>query len=141
MTKTISSQPERQRLKLTLLDPYPLQEFYYTERCNGDFDRLLDDLREHGQRDPIVVFPSKKKRGRFTILDGHDRCHGATLLDWEYIDAIVRFDLVDADDAAVEAVYLSYNLVAQAPHAPGQGPDGPAAVRNREGAAAGPTPP
>ena len=69
MKKTASSHPERQRLKLKLLHPHPLQATYYSQTSKDEDDRLVQDIREHGQRDDIIVVPMKGKPGHYLILE------------------------------------------------------------------------
>jgi ParB/RepB/Spo0J family partition protein len=111
MMKTTPSQPERRRIKLKALLPHSLQPLYYTATTQDEDDRLLDDLRQHGQRDAIVVVP-KKRNGRWIhiILDGHRRVRAAEVLGWASLNAIIRWDLAEADDSVIESEFLQYNL-------------------------------
>jgi ParB/RepB/Spo0J family partition protein len=108
--KSIPSQPEQQGLKLEVLHTHPLQAIYYPQTSQDDDVRLVKDLREHGQRDALVVVPMQDKPGQYLILDGHRRVSAARSLGWSDIAAIIRHDLADADKDTVEAEFLRYNL-------------------------------
>ncbi len=110
MSKTASSRSHWQRLKIKLLLSHPLQSTFYSQTTKDEDDRFVEDLREHGQRDAIVVVPIKGKPGRYMILDGHRRVWAFGILGWDVIEAIIRYDLADADEAQVEAEFLQYNL-------------------------------
>ena len=109
MKKTIPSQPERQRLKLKVLHPHPLQASYYSPTSKDEDDRFVEALRP-GQRDAIVVVPIKGKPGHYVIFDGHRRVWAAGVLGWDGLIAIIRWDLADADDSVIESEFLQYNL-------------------------------
>ena len=110
MKKPRPTQPERTRLKLSQLKPYPLQPLFYGQTSPEEDKRLLADLRHNGQRDPIIVVPARNKKGHYIILDGHRRDWAAGVLGWDDVQSIIRWDLADVDDATVEAEFLQYNL-------------------------------
>ncbi|NLF68879.1 MAG: ParB N-terminal domain-containing protein [Candidatus Anammoximicrobium sp.] len=110
MTKPKPVGSERRRIKLTQLAPFFLQPLFYTPASHEEEERLAADLRDHGQRDPIVVVPIKGKPARFTILDGHRRVAAFEALGGQDIEATIRWDLADADESTVEAEFLQYNL-------------------------------
>jgi ParB/RepB/Spo0J family partition protein len=111
MKKEISTSPQQQqRLTLKLLHPHPLQAAYYCQTSQGDDDRLVEDLRENGQRDALVVVPMKGNAGHYLILDGHRRVSAAKVLRWDDIEAIIRHDLADDEESAIEAEFLKFNL-------------------------------
>ena len=110
MSRTASSRQQRQRLKIKLLLSHPLQSTFYSQTTKDENDRFVEDLRQHGQRDAIVVVPVKGKPRRYMILDGHRRVWAFGVVGWDGIEAIIRYDLADADEAQVEAEFLQYNL-------------------------------
>lgn len=110
MTKPKPVGSERRRLNLTQLAPFFLQPLFYAVTSKEENERLAADLSDHGQRDPIVVVPIKGTPSRFTILDGHRRVAAFKVLAWQDIDAIVRWDLADAAESAVEAEFLKFNF-------------------------------
>lgn len=109
MKKTIPSHPERQRLKPNLLHPHPLQATYYSQTSKDEDDRLVHDLREHGQRDAIIVVPMKGKPGHYLILDGNRRVSAAEALGCDEIETVIRWDLAGADENRIESEFLRYN--------------------------------
>ena len=92
--------------------PHSLQATFYSETTKDEDDRLVEDLRDNGQRDAIVVAPRKDDHGHwiFIILDGHRRVSAAGVLGWNDLDALIRWDLAEADEATIEAEFLRHNL-------------------------------
>ncbi len=106
MAKAKPDKPQRRRLKLTQLMPYALQTAHSPTTSEEEDEQLLADLRDNGQRDPILVVPAKGRPGRFVILDGHRRVAAFKSLGLKQIWAVVRMDLARAGAAAVEAEFL-----------------------------------
>lgn len=107
-------QSARQRLHLSLLRHHPAQASYYDACTSADDEALLADLEANGQRDPVVVIPIRKGRGRivgYQILDGHRRVRLLMRLGKEHVNAIVRHELADADDATIEREFLQFNFL------------------------------
>jgi ParB family chromosome partitioning protein len=66
---------------------------------------LAEDMAQHGQRQPVEVLPDG------TVIAGHQRVRAARLLGWSEVEVVVRADLAEQGDAAVEAALISDNLV------------------------------
>jgi ParB-like chromosome segregation protein Spo0J len=89
---------------LTGLTPHPLQYSLFPPLSDIELQALADDIEVNGLRHPVEILPDG------TIVCGHQRVAAAKLLNWEEIDCIVRQDLVDAGDAAVERHLIDDNL-------------------------------
>ena len=101
------------RMRLTDLRPHPLQQAgrYYAAVDDAELKALAEDMQRHGQRQAVEVMLADNAAGlpAFTIIDGRSRATAARLLGWTEIDAVVREDLKDSDEAAIETAYLSAN--------------------------------
>ncbi len=93
------------------IDPFPLQATFYSKTTAGE-DEALERVVRDGVYDPIVVLPANPKRGRkkLQFLDGHRRGDLLRKIGETKAKAILRHDLTDADDATIEAAFLSYNF-------------------------------
>jgi len=100
----MSDSRPRQKWKVRDLKVNPHQADLFDEMPDGQLDELAADIKVNGQRDPIEIIPDG------TIIDGHQRRRAAEKLGWEEVDVIVREDLADAGDAAVEEHMISVNL-------------------------------
>jgi ParB/RepB/Spo0J family partition protein len=96
--------PETRKWKLSKLKKHPRQDEFFGDLPDAELRALATDMQRHGLRQPIEIRPSGE------IITGHQRVLAAELLNWTEIDAIVRRDLDDKGDAAVEAHFLADNL-------------------------------
>ncbi|MGD0901241.1 MAG: ParB N-terminal domain-containing protein, partial [Thermoguttaceae bacterium] len=71
---------------------------------DAQLDELARDMETHGQRDPVEILDNG------VIVDGHQRRRAALRLGWNELDVIVREDLAEAEDSAVEAEMIAANL-------------------------------
>lgn len=62
-------------------------------------------MKENGQAHPIEILPDN------TIVAGHGRVAAARLNGWPTVKAIVRKDLADAGDLAVERYLTTFRLI------------------------------
>ena len=90
--------------KISRLKKHPKQDEMFGDISEEERRALADDMERNGQRQPVEIRPDG------TIIAGHQRVLAATLLGWTEIDVIVRFDLEEKGDAAVEAHFLGDNL-------------------------------
>jgi ParB family chromosome partitioning protein len=96
--------PEVQKWEISKLKRHPRQEEIFGDLPDAELRALADDMRRRGQQQPIEIRPSGE------VICGHQRVRAARLLGWTTIDAIVRHDLDEKGDHAVEAHFLSDNL-------------------------------
>jgi len=111
MSKPKANQPERRRLKLSQLVPYPLQSQEYPPTSEEEDERLRAVLRK-GHYDPLHVMPPNSAAGlpANTLLDGHRRSR--LLADLGFVDAevVVRHDLANASRATVDMTFYDFAL-------------------------------
>ena len=104
-TATVTS-----RVRITDLRSHPRQSEIYGFCTPDDDEKLRQTLARDGQRDPIIVRPTRgpKTPTSFEILDGHRRVR--ILLELGHIDvaAVIRDDLAD-DDAKADDLFLHIN--------------------------------
>lgn len=74
-------------LPLDLLD---VAEWNPQMMDDKEFNRLVDELRDTGQIDPIQVVPLDN--GRYRIIGGHQRTMAAKVLGWDQISCVVLSD-------------------------------------------------
>ena len=105
------TQPERKRLKLSQLKPYPLQAQTYTPTSQAEDERLLAILRT-GHYDPLHVMPPKNAAGlpAYTLLDGHRRAGLLANLEMDEAEVVLRHDLAAADQATVNGIFYDFAL-------------------------------
>lgn len=84
-----------------------------TREVETNLDELVENLRIHGQLEPIVVAPMKSAAGerKYEIVAGQRRYLAARRLNWETIQATV-FD-EQLDEASTRALSISENLIRQ----------------------------
>jgi len=84
--------------KVDKLREHPRQREMFPEHPPERFRAFVEDIREHGQRDPVEIAPDG------TIFDGHHRVKAARELGWRIIDVVVLNELA----TECEAVQLQY---------------------------------
>ena len=106
-----SPEPERQQLKLSQLQDYPLQSQTYSP-SSVDEDERLKNVLCTGVYDPLHVMPPNNKAGlpEYTKLDGHRRARLLAELGQEEAEVIVRYDLVNADRTYVDMAFYDFAL-------------------------------
>lgn len=85
------------------LKPHPKQSACFPDPPESEIKELAEQIR-NGLDHPIEILPDG------TIICGHRRTLAARLLGWEEIDVLVRHDLEEAGDAAIEARLIEDNL-------------------------------
>lgn len=102
--------PATERRRLDELVEHPYKRVFFGDLSEHDLAALADDIRRNGLRQPIQVLPRNKAGLKpNTIMDGHQRRRALVLNGVEVADVEVRYDLADADTAAVEQAFLEPN--------------------------------
>jgi hypothetical protein len=96
-------EPTIERRNLADLKPHPLQHQFFEDLPDHEAKALADDIKRNGLRQPIEVLEDG------TILKGHQRVRALRLNGKTATDALVRYDLVIADDATIEREFLEDN--------------------------------
>ena len=91
--------------KISRLKKHPKQDEMFGDISEEERRALADDMERNGQRQPVEIRPDG------TIIAGHQRVLAATLLGWAEIDVVVRYDLEEKGDAAVEKEFIDDNLI------------------------------
>ena len=103
--------PKRETRKLKDLRPHPMQAVYFGDLSEADLKALADDIRRNGLRHPIEVLPENKAgHPPNTTLKGHQRTRALLRNGVTETEVLVRYDLADADDAAIETAFLEDDL-------------------------------
>jgi hypothetical protein len=104
------TKPQETTMDLARLIEHPLQAVY-NPPCSPAEDAMLEADLSRGQRNAIHVMPPGNRAGLspYTILDGHRRWAILRRLGVTFVMVIIRWDLLNADAAAVEAEFLQYN--------------------------------
>src|SRR5689334_8865565 len=104
-------EPAVEERRLAALVEHLLQRAFFDDLPPDDFARLVADIQRHGLREKIHVLPGRNAAGLQpnTILDGHQRRRALTALGETTASVVVRYDLLDADAAAVERAFLTPN--------------------------------
>lgn len=93
------------RLSVDLIDPSPYQPRLVAALDTQDLQELADNIRQHGQINPIVVRP---KNGRYELIGGERRLHAIRdLLKLKDIDCLIK-DVSD-EKAALTALVDNIN--------------------------------
>jgi ParB-like chromosome segregation protein Spo0J len=92
------------RWRVSKLKAHPKQAIWFADVSDDELEALVQDMREHGQREPIQILPSG------VLLAGHQRARAARRLRWRFLDAVIRDDLAEAGEKAQEAFLISSNL-------------------------------
>lgn len=102
---------EYRRLKLNQLVTYAAQDYFHANTTKPIEDEALQQNLKSGQRDPIHVMPPKNAAGLppYTILDGHRRKKGMMANGEVRCKGVIRHDLVDADAATMEGIFLDFS--------------------------------
>lgn len=93
------------KLKIAALKPHPWQAEAFADVPDEQIDILAQDMLENGQQHPIEVLPDG------TIIAGHCRVEAARRNGWDEIDAIIRHDLAEQGELAVEQYMVKDNFL------------------------------
>lgn len=91
--------------KVNRLKDHPRQHELFDDVSEAELRALADHMRDEGQLDAVEVLPDG------TVITGHQRVRAARLLGWKEVDVIVRHDLAEAGEAAVEKRLIDDNFV------------------------------
>jgi len=92
------------RVKLKDLRPHPRQPEIFTCPTEDQIASLAEDMRLNGQQHPIEVLPD------LVIIAGHCRVEAARRNKWDEIDAVIRHDLAEQGEAAIERYMIADNF-------------------------------
>jgi hypothetical protein len=97
--------------KLAVLRTHPLQSVYYDALPEHKLAALAADSKAKGLRENPHVMP-RNRAGlpANTILDGHMRVRALKMLGRAEIDVVVRYDLADANERAIEREFLDFDF-------------------------------
>jgi len=102
--KPKSTNRKIERWKIAKLKDHPKQAMF-GDLPESELDALAAHMEANGQQDPIEILPDG------TIIAGHQRVLAAKKLGWKEIDAIIRHDLAEAGEAAIESHFITSNLL------------------------------
>lgn len=80
------------------------QDAYFCDLPDLEYGNVLGSMRSQGLLQPIEILPTGE------IIDGHQRVRAAQDLGWTEIECIVRDDLAECDEAAIEHRVIDANL-------------------------------
>jgi ParB family chromosome partitioning protein len=93
-----------QTWEITRLRTHPRQSVYFKLLSGKKLRELADNMKKEGLKVPVEILPDG------TIICGHSRVEAAKQLGWETIEVIVRYDLAERGEAAVEMRLIEDNL-------------------------------
>lgn len=91
-------------LPLHLIKYHPKNHLYFRDLDKAMKDKLMDDMRDNGQINPIIV--KKNEDTTYTVLAGHQRLIAARRLNWQQIKAIV----IEVSEYEAEKLLIRDNL-------------------------------
>lgn len=91
-------------LPVSSVKPHPKNQTYFKDLDRTMKDKLMEDMKNNGQINPIIV--NKNKDSTYTVLAGHQRLIAARRLNWIHIKAIV----LEVDDLQAEMLLIRDNL-------------------------------
>ncbi|MFO0877883.1 MAG: ParB/RepB/Spo0J family partition protein [Gemmataceae bacterium] len=99
-------QPQRvsERRFLSQLQDHPQQSDLVGDVSEQELAELAESMRKLGLQNPIHILPNG------TIVAGHQRVRAARSLGWVEIDVVVRFDLEEAGEVAIQRFLVEDNL-------------------------------
>jgi len=100
----------KRRLLADLIE-YPVQEQFFGNYGEGEYELLLEDIRRNGLKVPIDVLPADNAAGldENTMLGGHTRRRALLEIGEEYTVALVRYDLAGESRDALDLLFLLDN--------------------------------
>lgn len=87
----------------------PFKNNAFKEYTGKKMADMIESVNENGIMSPLIVRPLLTENNKFEILSGHNRVKAATEVGLTDVPAIVRYDLVDAEDIA-ELIVIETNL-------------------------------
>jgi ParB family transcriptional regulator, chromosome partitioning protein len=83
---------------------HPKNHLYFRDLDKAMKDKLMEDMRDNGQINPIIV--KKNEDITYTVLAGHQRLIAARRLNWQQIKAIV----IEVSEYEAEKLLIRDNL-------------------------------
>lgn len=83
---------------------HPKNHLYFRDLDRAMKDKLMEDMRDNGQINPIIV--KKNEDNTYTVLAGHQRLIAARRLNWQQIKAIV----IEVSELEAEKLLIRDNL-------------------------------
>lgn len=83
---------------------HPKNHIYFRDLDRAMKDKLMEDMRDNGQINPIIV--RKNEDNTYTVLAGHQRLIAARRLNWQQIKAIV----IEVSEFEAEKLLIRDNL-------------------------------
>lgn len=96
---------QKQQWPLSKLRAHARQATLFGDLAEAELKVLMEDMEANGLRHPVEILPDG------TIVAGHQRVRAAESLGWKTIDVVIRKDLDDQGDKAVEAYFINDNLL------------------------------
>jgi ParB/RepB/Spo0J family partition protein len=93
------------RRKISKLKDHPRQAEMFGDIDAEELAALAQNMDKRGLRDPVEITPDG------TVIAGHQRVRAAKLLGWKEIDVVVRDDLAQQGEGAVEERFIEDNFV------------------------------
>jgi ParB family transcriptional regulator, chromosome partitioning protein len=91
--------------RLNSLREHPRQRALFGDFRDNELEALAADMEKNGLQHPVEILRDG------TIIAGHQRVRAAKRLKWKTIEVIIRRDLEEAGERAVEAYLIRDNLV------------------------------
>lgn len=86
------------------LRPHWRNEQIFRALSDAKDQELLDHIRQHGVRRPIVVTGQGCTCAPYTILSGHRRWHAAVKLGLSFVEVLIRDNLTAANELEILVV-------------------------------------
>ena len=83
---------------------HPKNHLYFRDLDRSMKDKLMEDMRDNGQINPIIV--KRNNDDTYTVLAGHQRLIAARRLNWQQIKAIV----IEVTEIEAEKLLIRDNL-------------------------------
>ncbi len=102
----LADQPSRttEPWPIAELKPHPKQAEMFLDLPEHELQRLAENIDKNGLENPPEILPDG------TLIKGHQRVRAAQSLGWTEIEVIVRHDLAEQGEAAVEEAFICDNL-------------------------------
>ena len=91
-------------LPINAIKYHPKNHLYFKDLDKAMKDKLMEDMRDNGQINPIIV--KKNDDDTYTVLAGHQRLIAARRLNWQQIKAIV----IEVSEFEAEKLLIRDNL-------------------------------
>lgn len=91
-------------LPINSIKYHPKNHLYFKDLDRAMKDKLMEDMRDNGQINPIIV--KKNNDDTYTVLAGHQRLIAARRLNWQQIKAII----IEVTEIEAEKLLIRDNL-------------------------------